>query len=157
MRFTLIQVLMYRKCDIKKLKIKFHSENNRINPLRCRKKLYGETMPISEKHAKSSEAGIIRNIITKGGSGTCNSDRKLEEVFACLTRLEERIDMLEAQMKRHFGNSKLVEAEINRLVSDRWDSLSRETDECLTRMMGEMQDLRDIVIGLRSSVRGMEK
>lgn len=86
-----------------------------------------------------------------------NSDDKAEEIFSCLNRLEERIDLLDAQMKRHFGNSKLVESEIGRLVSDKWESLSKETDECLTRMMGEMQDLRDIVIGLRSSVRSMEK
>jgi len=86
-----------------------------------------------------------------------DSDGKSEEIFSCLNRLEERIDLLDAQMKRHFGNSKLVESEIGRLVSDKWESLSKETDECLTRMMGEMQDLRDIVIGLRSSVRGMEK
>ncbi|TRZ54158.1 hypothetical protein D4Q76_02945 [archaeon] len=123
----------------------------------------------------NSEVRNIRNIILKGekGSaqkpsvsggagnfvsvpiGTAGSD--CEEIFSCLNRLEERIDMLDAQMKRHFGNSKLVESEIGRLVSDKWESLSKETDECLTRMMGEMQDLRDIVIGLRSSVRSMEK
>lgn len=101
----------------------------------------------------NSEIKTIRSIITSPSS----QDKKAEEIFACINRLEERIDLLEAQMKRHFGNSKLVESEIGRLVSDKWESLSKETDECLTRMMGEMQDLRDIVIGLRSSVRGMEK
>ncbi len=126
-------------------------------------------MPVPEKRARfmqeietqlktvrtenNSEAKNIRNIITSRPA----SDSKSEEIFACINRLEERIDLLEAQMKRHFGNSKLVESEIGRLVSDRWESLSKETDECLTRMMGEMQDLRDIVIGLRSSVRGLEK
>lgn len=100
-----------------------------------------------------SEVRSIKNIITSHPV----SDNKSEEIFASMNRLEERIDMLEAQMKRHFGNSKLVETEINRLVADRWESLSKETDECLTRMMGEMQDLRDIVIGLRSTVRAMDK
>jgi len=100
-----------------------------------------------------SETNKIRNIITSRPV----SDSKSEEIFSCLNRLEERIDLLDAQMKRHFGNSKLVESEISRLVSDKWESLSKETDECLTRMTGEMQDLRDIVIGLRSSVRSMEK
>ncbi len=111
---------------------------------------------VKENRARTvpySEVGSIKSIITSPPA----ADKKAEEIFACINRLEERIDMLEAQMKRHFGNSKLVETEINRLVADRWESLSRETDECLTRMMGEMQDLRDIVIGLRSSVRGMEK
>jgi len=136
-------------------------------------------MPVPEKRAgflQDSEVRNIRNIITKGsaqsakhsggagvpasaliGAAGSDSDGKSEEIFSCLNRLEERIDMLDAQMKRHFGNSKLVESEINMLVSDKWESLSKETDECLTRMMGEMQDLRDIVIGLRSAVRGMEK
>jgi hypothetical protein len=112
-----------------------------------------ETQLKFAKAEKPSQAGEIRNIITSPSS----QDRKAEEIFACINRLEERIDLLEAQMKRHFGNSKLVEAEINKLVGERWESLSKETDECLTRMMGEMQDLRDIVIGVRSSVRGMEK
>lgn len=112
--------------------------------------------------ARDSEVKNIRSIILKGGKGGAGtadsvSDSKSEEIFSCLNRLEERIDLLDAQMKRHFGNSKLVESEIGRLVSDKWESLSKETDECLTRMMGEMQDLRDIVIGLRSSVRSMEK
>lgn len=126
-------------------------------------------MPVSEKRArfmqqietqlkaakpeKASEIGSIKNIITNPPM----PDKKMEEVFACISRLEERIDLLEAQMRRHFGNSKLVESEIDRLVSDRWESLSKETDDCLTRMTDEMQDLRDIVIGLRSSVRAMEK
>lgn len=105
------------------------------------------------KTGKPSEIGNIKNIITSPPA----PNRVQEEIFACISRLEERIDMLDAQMKRHFGNSKLVESEIGRLVSDKWESLSKETDECLTRMTGEMQDLRDIVIGLRSSVRGMEK
>lgn len=103
--------------------------------------------------ASGSEINSIRSIITSSPS----SDKMREEVFACLNRLEERIDLLEAQMKRHFGNSKLVEAEIGRLVSNKWESLSKETDECLTRVMGEMQDLRDTVIGMRNSVRAMEK
>ncbi len=103
--------------------------------------------------APYSEVGNIKSIITSPPA----PDKKAEEIFACINRLDERIDMLEAQMKRHFGNSKLVESEINRLVADRWESLSKETDECLTRMMGEMQDLRDIVIGVRSTVREMEK
>ncbi|MFZ3077289.1 MAG: hypothetical protein WA139_02440 [Candidatus Aenigmatarchaeota archaeon] len=110
--------------------------------------LGGARNPVSEPAAEK-----IVPIKIKGS----NSDDKAEEIFSCLNRLEERIDMLDAQMKRHFGNSKLVESEIGRLVSDKWESLSKETDECLTRMMGEMQDLRDIVIGLRSSVRSMEK
>lgn len=101
----------------------------------------------------ASTAKEIRKIITASPA----SDSRSEEIFACINRLEERIDMLEAQMKRHFGNSKLVETEINKLVGERWESLSKETDECLTRMMGEMQDLRDIVIGLRRGIRGMEK
>ncbi len=100
-----------------------------------------------------SEARNIKDIITSRPV----SDNKTEEIFASISRLEERIDMLEAQMKRHFGNSKLVETEINRLVADRWENLSKETDECLTRMMCEMQDLRDIVIGLRSTVRAIDK
>lgn len=112
-----------------------------------------ETQLKAAKAEKPSEIRGIRNIITSPSM----PDRKMEEVFSSISRLEERIDLLDAQMKRHFGNSKLVESEIGRLVSDKWDSLSKETDECLTRMMGEMQDLRDIVIGLRSSVRGMEK
>lgn len=112
-----------------------------------------ETQLKAAKAEKPSQAREIKNIITSRPA----SDSRSEEIFACINRLEERIDMLDAQMKRHFGNSKLVESEIGRLVSDKWDSLSKETDECLTRMMGEMQDLRDIVIGLRSSMRGMEK
>lgn len=102
---------------------------------------------------KEYEVKNIRNIITSPNI----SDNKYEEIFACLNRLEERIDMLEQQIKRHIGNSRLVEEEIGKIVSSKWDSLSRETDECLTRVMGEMQDLRDIVIGLRSAVRAMEK
>jgi len=112
-----------------------------------------ETQLKASKAEKPYQAGEIKNTITSRPV----PDNKSEEIFSSINRLEERIDMLDAQMKRHFGNSKLVESEISRLVSDRWESLSKETDECLTRMMGEMQDLRDIVIGLRSSVRSMEK
>ncbi len=126
-------------------------------------------IPVSEKRARFVQnlEGRLRNARMENASAVKEirkiitappaSDNKSEEIFACINRLEERIDLLEAQMKRHFGNSKLVEGEINKLVADRWESLSKETDECLTRMTGEMQDLRDIVIGLRSSVRAAEK
>ncbi len=74
-------------------------------------------------------------------------------VSAEIGKMEKRIENLERRAENMGNNFKTFAVEADRIISEKTEGLSRENDEAISKLLSEMQDLRDMVIEIKRNSR----
>lgn len=75
------------------------------------------------------------------------------QISVAFGKLEKRIENLEHRAENMGGNFKTFAVEADRIISEKTEGLSRENDETITKIITEVQDLRDAVIEIKRNIR----
>lgn len=75
------------------------------------------------------------------------------QISAAFGKLEKRIENLERRAENMGSNFKTFAVEADRIISEKTEGLSRENDETITKIITEVQDLRDAVIEIKRNIR----
>lgn len=83
---------------------------------------------------------------------------RLAQMSAEFGKLERRIENLERRVENMGGNFKTFAVEADRIISEKTEEMNRENDEMISKLLTEMQDLRDVVIEMkRGRIEGSGK
>lgn len=75
----------------------------------------------------------------------------VNQISAAIERLENRTANLEHRVENISNNFKTFAIEADRIISEKAEQMNRENDEMISKLLSEMQDLRDIVIETKRS------
>ncbi len=71
------------------------------------------------------------------------------EYFKNIGRLENRIKQLENRLENHIADFKTVAVEVERMITERSESLSKEQQDTITSLRVEIEELRRTVVELK--------
>ncbi len=78
---------------------------------------------------------------------------RMSQISAEFGKMEKRIENLEHRVGNMGGNFKTFAMEADRIISEKTGEMNRENDEMISRLLSEMQDLRDVVIEMKRNSR----
>ncbi len=78
---------------------------------------------------------------------------QIRQVSAELGKLEKRIENIEHRAENMGNNFKTFAVEADRIISEKTEGMNKENDEMISKLLSEMQDLRDIVIEIKRNIR----
>ncbi|TRZ54040.1 hypothetical protein D4Q76_03290 [archaeon] len=97
---------------------------------------------ISDARAVSSISETVKSL-----------QNQVRQISVAFGKLEKRIENLEHRAENMGNNFKTFAVEADRIISEKTEGLSRENDETITKLLAEMQDLRDMVIEIKRNSR----
>lgn len=103
-------------------------------------------------------ADLISNVqaVSRISEAMKSLQNQVMQVSADIGKMEKRIENIERRAENMGNNFKTFAVEADRIISEKTEGLSRENDETITKLLAEIQDLRDMVIEMkRNSANNM--
>lgn len=75
--------------------------------------------------------------------------RNLSEV----TKMKERIRLLENRVEKYIKSFKIVAVEVERMITERTEEMNKENEQQIMHLQGQIEDLRTIMIRIGNEVK----
>lgn len=129
--------------------------NQEKQPLKGIQRDKGAFMPKEKAAEEIAEkvVGLISDAqaVSQISEAVKSLQNQARQVSSELGKLEKRIENLEHRAENMGNNFKTFAVEADRIISEKTEALGRENDEAVTKLLSEVQDLRDMVIEMKRS------